>query len=179
MHPGWRIEEGKNAVTVRRTIISEFSIASERGRCKSFGRRVSVGQTFLCVPTLGPGSMATALGLLSVGTDKNVCPTELTPFARHRSLNAGSVSIDGGKEINAKAHQRRHSRGAGGMVLRGLGGDRLSRAAPARLPRSGVPRAVFRHHRDQLLLLPSSAAGELQAMARARGGASAFSVHPV
>src|SRR5713101_8327967 len=87
------------------------------------------------------------------------------------------VSIDGGKETSAEAHRRRHSRRAGGLVLRGLGGDRLSRTTTARLPRGGISSAVFRYHRDQLLLLSSSAGDPLPAMDRARSGKPALPVH--
>ena len=67
-----------------------------------------------------------------------------------------------------KGNSRNDSHRPGRMVVRGLGRDRLSRAQAARLPRGRLSRGIFRHHRNQYVVLSSAAPRALPPVDRAR-----------
>src|SRR5712691_10161449 len=73
-------------------------------------------------------------------------------------------------------HGTSDSRRTGRMELQGLGGNGLS---PARLEvrSSGLPGVVLRHDRDQLAVLPDSAAYPCEVVGPPRGRKPRFQVH--
>src|SRR5712691_13112727 len=63
------------------------------------------------------------------------------------------------------------------MVVRRLGGHRLSGAQATRFPRSRLSGGVLRHDRDQHVVLSAPATESLRAVAGPRGGQPAVRVH--
>src|SRR5580765_2427257 len=77
----------------------------------------------------------------------------------------------------AQTQNRKHSGGAGRVVIPRLGGIRISGKEGEGIPRSDIPGGILRHYRDQYEFLQSDSCGPCQGLDRESCGEYEFHVH--